>query len=173
MPWHKVASTMYLIGFLILTFLAFVIQVVAQDSDGAGGVDFSDLVGGFGIAGVVLFALATFTGLVIFLNQRPPFQALFKHWNVKMKIFFKIHHPLTIATIGTWVGHGLVLIFSGAPELSSSGLVIVGVGIVMLLSGLLFPPMKGAARRKVMRYFHLSLMIIIAILVVVHIGIGD
>jgi hypothetical protein len=170
---YNVASKMFLFGFLVLTFLMFVIQAVAQDDNGTGGEDFGDLSEGFGIAGVVLFALATLTGLVIFLNQRPPFQALFKRWHVKMKIFFKIHHPLTIATIGTWVGHGLVMILSGESELAANGLIIAWVGIPLLVTGLLFPAMKGPVRRKVMRYIHLSLMIIIAILIVVHIAGAD
>ncbi len=164
----------YTSGFCLFLLIAFVIRVVAEEDGGVGdGGEIGDLATGFGIAGIVLFAFATLTGVVIFLNQRPPFQALFKKWKVKMKIFFKIHHPFTIAAIGTWVGHGLALIYGGVGELSSSGLNIAWVAIVLLLSGLLFPTMKGAKKRKVMRYIHLFLMITIAILIIVHLAGGD
>ncbi len=172
MALRKTALKGSLLGFFLLIFVSFIVQVVAEDGNG-GGDDIGDLAEGSGIAGIVLFALATLTGLVIFLNQRPPFQALFKKWNVKMKFFFKIHHPLTIAAIGTWVGHGLALIFGGHSELAPDGLIIAWVGIAMLVSGLLFPVMKGATRRKVMRYIHLCLMILVAILVGVHLALGD
>ncbi len=162
------------LGICFLILIGFVVRVVAQEDGNENEVgDIGDIASGFGIAGIVLFAFAVFTGLVIFLNQRPPFQALFKKWKVKMKIFFKIHHPFTIAAIGTWVGHGLSLIFGGVGELSSSGLNIAWLAIVLLLSGLLFPAMKGAKKRKVTRYIHLFLMITIVILIIVHLAGGD
>ncbi len=163
----------YVVGICIIFLIKLTVLVVAQDGGGTGdGGDLGDVSEGLAIAGIVLYALSAVVGIAIFLSIRPHFIKFFKKMKLKMKTLIRIHHPLTIATILVWIGHGLPII-SSSTEVSSTGLMIPWVTILLYTTGFLFPLMKGFTRRKILRYIHLSLMIIVAIFIGIHVASGD
>ncbi len=157
-------------GFFIVNLLTTIMYVVAEDGDGTEIGDFAE---GTAIAGIVLFAFAALTGLTIFLSMRPPFMKVFQKMKLKMKTMLYIHHPLTIITIVVWILHGIPFMLTRGEGVLSSGLIIAWVSIVLLVTGFLFPLMKNFKRRRVLRYIHLILMVVVAILIGIHIGSGE
>jgi hypothetical protein len=165
------SKNLYVVGVIFSIFLLLIFNVKADDNNGSEfESELGDFGVGIGIAGFVLFGLAAFSGLLIFLNQQKQFREIFKPLNINIKIIYKIHHPLTLLALFTCGIHAIIAISEGYGGLNTA--TIVGyVGLftlgLIVISGFLFKIGKGV-NRSLLRGFHLALMISILIFFAIH-----
>ncbi|HUY01119.1 MAG TPA: hypothetical protein VMV49_16285 [Candidatus Deferrimicrobium sp.] len=160
----------YLLGLIfawVVGMMFNVIRVMAED--GAGEAE--DLVIGLGVAGAVLFGLSAVVGFIIFLNLKKPFNEMFRKINLKVRYFYKIHHPLTIAALVLSGLHSIFIAQSGEGESGDfgiqSGWLALGLMIALTVTGILFSFVHGK-KRNFLRYPHLTLMVLVVIYIIIH-----
>ena len=145
--------------------------VLAEDG---GGEDAGDLAKGFGIATVVMFGLASLNGLLIFTSTRKSGAAMFKKVGIKPKYIWKTHHLFNIPAIALGFIHGLLIHYGGGggEDFGANGWTALVALVIVFVTGFFFPVAKGNAR-KVLRVVHFACMIIGAVMMGIHVAMGE